>query len=93
MRQLAVNQRSLAMRTRTLVRAALTACALATLGARATIPERAWANGQAMSNSRAYRQATNGDMSLTTQNQLRAAANPRRLNHREVQFQPFTHWW
>ena len=81
------------MRTRMLVRFALAAFAIAALGACATIPERAWANGQAMSNSRAYRQAMNGDMSLTTQTQLRSAADPRRLNHRELPYAPFTHWW
>jgi hypothetical protein len=81
------------MRTRLFVRTALLTFAVAMLGACATVPERAWANGQAMSNSRAYRQAMSGDMSLTTHSELRTAANPLRLNHRERPYAPFTHWW
>jgi hypothetical protein len=81
------------MRIRPIIRAALAATAIATLGACATIPERAWANGQAMSNSRAYSQAMRGNMSLTTQSKLRQAADPRYLNHREMPFKPFTQWW
>jgi hypothetical protein len=81
------------MRTRPLIRAALALCALATLGACASIPERAWSNGRAMSQSRAHNQAVNGDMSLTTHSQLRTSANPRLLNHRERPYTPFTHWW
>ena len=81
------------MRTRLLVRTAFVVFAVALLGGCATLPERAWANGQAMSNSRAYRQAMSGDMSLRTQSELRTAANPRRLNHQEYPYAPFTHWW
>ena len=80
------------MRDRLLLRAALAACAFATLGGCASIPERAWANGQAMSNSIAYDRAMSGDMSLQTVSQLKAAANPRRLNQRDVAYPPFTHW-
>ena len=80
------------MRIRSLVRAALAAAAVATLGACATIPERAWANGQAMSNSRVYNQAMRGDMSLRTQSQLRQAADPRWLNHQQLPYKPFSHW-
>jgi hypothetical protein len=80
------------MRNR-LLRLALAGIGIATLGACASVPERAWSNGRAMSNSRAYRQAMSGDMSLNTQRQLQSAADPRRLNYRERQYVPFTHWW
>ena len=62
-----------------LVRTAIAAFAIATLGACVTIPERAWANGQAMSASREYRMAMSGDMSLQTMRSLRSSADPRRL--------------
>lgn len=81
------------MRIRSLARAALAAAAVASLGACASVPERAWANGQAMSQSRAYYQAMNGDMSLTTHSKLRTAANPYIMGHREVRYAPFSHWW
>jgi hypothetical protein len=81
------------MRIRLLARLTLAAAAIVMLGACVTIPERARANGQAMSNSRAYRQAMSGDMSLTTQTKLRTAANPVRLNHRELPYAPFSQWW
>ena len=82
------------MRNRLLLRAALAACAIATLGGCASfqVSERAWANGQAMSNSIAYDRAMMGDMSLQTVSQLKAAANPRRLNQRDVAYPPFSHW-
>lgn len=79
------------MRTR-LIRAALAACAVATLGACAAIPERAMANGRAMSSSRAYQKAMSGDMSLQTQRQLKAGASPLRLRSREVAYPPFGDW-
>lgn len=81
------------MRTRLIVRAALAACAIATLGACATIPERAWANGRAMSSSRAHHKAMAGDMSLQTHSRLKAGANPLRLRHREVAYPAFGDWW
>jgi hypothetical protein len=80
------------MRNR-LTRAALAAAALATLGACASIPERAWANGQAMSSSRAYQRAMAGDMSLQTQTRLKAGASPLRLRSREVAYPAFGDWW
>ena len=83
------------MRNR-LLRAALAASALATLSGcasvRGAIPERAWANGNAMSQSNAYYQTMSGDLSLGTQMKLRNSANPRYMNHREVNFPAFRHW-
>lgn len=81
------------MRIRTIVRATLTVAALAALGGCATVPERAWANGQAMSSSHAYRKAMSGDLSLDTQKRLKSAANPLRLRYREVPYPAFGEWW
>ena len=83
------------MRNR-LLRAALAAAAIATLGAcasvRGSIPERAWANGYAMSQSDAYYQTMSGDLSLGTQSKLRAAANPRYMNWKSTNYPAFKHW-
>ncbi len=75
------------MRIRLLVRTALVACTVATLGACASIPERAWSNGRAMSNSQAYYRAISGDRSLATQRELMSASDPRRLRS-EVRWTP-----
>ena len=75
------------MRTRLLVRTALVAFAVAMLGACATIPERAWSNGRAMSSSQAYYRAMGGDMSLSTQRELMSSSDPRRLRS-EVRWTP-----
>jgi hypothetical protein len=81
------------MRFRTFARAAAALAAIATLGGCATISERAWANGQAMSSSRAYQRAMSGDMSLRTQTRLKSGADPLRLRHREVAYPAFGDWW
>ena len=70
-----------------LVRTAIAAFAVTTLGACVTIPERAWVNGQALSSSRELRQAMNGDMSLQTMRSLYSASDPRRL-HSPVRWTP-----
>ena len=64
---------------RTVLRLALAAFAITSLGGCVTISERAWANGQAMSASREYGMAMRGDMSLETMRSLRSSADPRRL--------------
>ena len=61
---------------RLLVRTALAAFAIATLGACVTIPERAWANGQAMSATREYQMKLSGDRSFNTQRSLYSKSNP-----------------
>jgi hypothetical protein len=75
------------MRTRLLARTALVAFAVAMLGACATIPERAWSNGRAMSTSDAYYRILSGDRSLATQRELMSSSDPRRL-HSEVRWTP-----
>jgi hypothetical protein len=70
-----------------ILRTALAVFTVATLGGCVTISERAWANGQAMSASREYRQAMSGDMSLQTMRSLHSSADPRRL-HSPVRWTP-----
>jgi hypothetical protein len=95
-RHVAAKQPETSMRNRLLLRAALAATLTATLGAcasvRSSIPERAWRNGEAMSQSNAYSRAMSGDLSLGTQMKLRSSANPRYLNHREVNYPAFGRW-
>jgi hypothetical protein len=81
------------MRIRTILRATLAAVAVAAVTGCAGVSQRAWANGQAMSSSRAYQKAMSGDLSLDTQKRLKAAANPLRLRHREVPYPAFGEWW
>lgn len=76
-----------------LIRAVVAVAAVTTLSACVTIPERAWANGQAMSSSRAYQRAMAGDMSLQTQTRLKSGASPLRLRSREVAYPAFGDWW
>jgi hypothetical protein len=75
------------------VRVAVVLGAVASLGACASISERAWANGQAMSSSRAYRAAASGDMSVRTARELKSAASPLRLRFQEKPYSPFSDWW
>jgi hypothetical protein len=81
---------------RTAARVATLVGLAATLGACASIPKRAWANGEAMSQSRAYQQILNGDNSFSTRRQLESTMNPLRLNYREVAYPGFPKggtWW
>jgi hypothetical protein len=75
------------------VRAALAIALAGALGACASIPKRAWANGEAMSSSRAYDAVMGGDMSFTAHRKLQSSLDPRRLNYREVAFPAFGQWW
>ncbi len=75
------------------VRAAIVIAGLSSLGACASIPERAWANGRAMTQSRAYQAVMAGDRSVQTFHQLNYSLNPRRLNYTELAYQPFSQWW
>ena len=60
------------------VRTALAAFAIASLGACVTIPERAWANGQGMSASREYqaKMSNLGQMDFNRQRALYSRSNP-----------------
>lgn len=61
-----------------IVRTALAAFTIASLGACVTIPERAWANGQGMSATREYRNKMNslGSMDFSAQRALYSRSNP-----------------
>lgn len=47
----------------------------ATLGACASIPQRAWRNGAALENSSAYQRVLGGDMSFSTRRDLQNSLN------------------
>ena len=55
---------------RLLVRSALAAFAIAALGACATIPERAWANGRGMTATAEYRMKMSPEMAYATPGEL-----------------------
>ncbi len=81
---------------RTAARIAALAGLAAALGACASIPKRAWANGEAMSQSRAYRAAISGDNSFATHRMLESSLNPRLLNYTDHPYSPFPKggaWW
>ena len=89
------------MRTRTTVvpaiknaaRVALAIASIGSLAACASIPQRAWRNGEAMTQSRAYQSVMSGNMSFQAHRQLQQSLDPLRLNYREVAFPPFGQWW
>jgi hypothetical protein len=78
---------------KTAARIAIVAGALVALTGCVTIPKRAWANGEAMSQSRAYREVMSGNTSFEVRRQLQQTLNPRFLNYREVQYPAFGRWW
>lgn len=81
------------MKIRTVIRATIALAGLASLGACASIPQRAWANGRAMTESRAYQSVMSGNTSIEARRALNASLNPRRLNYREVAYPAFGNWW
>lgn len=74
-------------------RISLLAGCLGVLGACASIPQRAWRNGEAMTSSRAYTAVLQGNTSFGVHRQLQQSLDPRRLNFREVAFPAFGTWW
>ena len=78
---------------RGVVRATIVAAAIAALGACASIPQRAWANGEAMTASRAYRSVMSGNTSMQAHRELMWSLNPLQLNSREVNYPAFGQWW
>jgi hypothetical protein len=60
---------------RTIARASTLLALAATLGACASIPQRAWRNGAALDNSTAYRRVLSGDMSFQTRRDLQNSLN------------------
>jgi hypothetical protein len=80
-------------RIRTMIRVGVTIAALGGLGACASIPQRAWANGEAMTQSRAYQSVMAGNKSIQAHHELQWSLDPRRLNYREVAYPAFGQWW
>jgi hypothetical protein len=79
---------------RTMVRIAIVAAGLASLGACASIPQRAWANGQGMTSSHAYRSVMSGNMSMQAHRELMWSSNPlAALNYSQAYYKPFGDWW
>ena len=76
-----------------IIRVAITIAALGGLGACASIPQRAWANGQAMTQSRAFESVMSGNKSIQAHKELQWSLDPLRLNYREVAYPAFGQWW
>ena len=86
-------RKQMAPAARTALRFGLFAAALAALGACASIPQRAWRNGEALSYSRAYQEVLSGNTTFTTRRQLEDAMNPMRIGYYQQAYTPFTQWW
>lgn len=78
---------------KTMARVAVAAGALVALSGCVSIPKRAWANGEAMSQSRAYQEVMSGNTSFAVRRQLQQTLNPRLLNYRETRYPAFGNWW
>jgi hypothetical protein len=75
------------------VRLAIVAGCTVALSACASIPQRAWRNGEAMSSSRAFNSVMNGNTSIQAHRALQQSLDPLRLNYREVAYPAFGQWW
>jgi hypothetical protein len=71
---------------KSLIRAMLAILAAGSLGACASIPKRAWANGEAMSSSRAYWEIMSGNNSFRAHRELQSSLDPRRSTTRKSRF-------
>jgi hypothetical protein len=78
---------------RVVARAAIAFGLAAALGACASIPKRAWANGEGMTMSRGYRAVMSGDMSMRAHRALQTSLNPRYGNFRHLTYPAFGQWW
>ena len=76
---------------RTVVRTAIIIAGLASLGACASIPQRAWANGRSLESSRAYQSVLQGNMSIQAHKQMFWDLNQR--SYYQKSYQPFGDWW
>ena len=74
------------------IRVAAFIAAGAALAGCVSIPQRAWANGRAMSQSIEYQRAMNGDMSFSTHRALEDRLNPMLTNMSEVAY-PYMPTW
>ena len=83
------------MKIGTVIRATIALAGLASLGACASIPHRAWANGEAMTQSRAYRSVMSGNTSIEARRELlsQTSLSPLRLNYRQMDYPAFGRWW
>ena len=77
--------------------AAATLIALALLGGCASIPQRAWRNGEAMSQSRAYYEVMSGSKSFRAHRELENSLNPLLLGYGQERAYPgfpkYGTWW
>jgi len=81
-------------RMRLVVRLAILAAGLASLGACASIPQRAWLNGEAMTASRGYRSVMSGNMSIESHRALQSSYNTSHLSFTTGKsYTPFSQWW
>jgi len=78
---------------RTALRIAIVAAAAGALGACVSIPQRAWANGEAMTQSRAYESVMSGNKSIQSHKELMWSLNPRMINYQTKPYTPFGDWW
>lgn len=86
-------RKQMAPAARAALRLGLVAAALAALGACASIPQRAWRNGEALSYSRAYQEVLSGNTTFATRRQLEDALNPMQIGYYQRAYVPFTQWW
>lgn len=78
---------------RTAIRIAVALAVMGGLGACISIPQRAWANGEAMTQSRAYESVMSGNKSIQAHKELMWSLNPRMLNYQQKPYAPFGDWW
>jgi len=78
----------------TVVRIAIIAAGLGSLGACASIPQRAWLNGEAMTASRGYRSVMSGNMSMESHRAMQSSYNTGHLSFTTAKsYTPFSQWW
>jgi hypothetical protein len=80
------------MRIRQLGTAVAVAAVLVGLSGCASIPQRAWDNGRAMTHSNAHRSMMQGDRSFHTMRQLYGTMDPYRSLYTPAPYQPFGRW-
>ncbi len=79
------------------VQTAAALLALGLLGGCVSIPQRAWRNGEAMSQSRAYEEVMGGSKSFRAHRELESSLNPLRLGYGQERAYPgfpqYGTWW
>jgi hypothetical protein len=79
-------------RIRQLGKAVVVVAVFVSLGACASIPQRAWDNGRNISSSRSYRSMMRGDHSFQTMRQLYGTMDPYRSLYTPLPYSYFGHW-